>query len=122
MEKNVFGENLATCSTEPLTGFYRNGCCQTGPEDLGSHTVCAQVTEAFLSFSKSKGNDLTTPIPAYNFAGLKPGDFWCLCVNRWKEAYQAGKAPKVKLEATHENALQVVPMETLLKFACKTKP
>lgn len=119
MAKNVFGEDLITCSTKPLTGYYRNGCCQTGPEDVGTHTVCSQVTEAFLAFSKSRGNDLTTPIPAYNFPGLKPGDFWCLCASRWLEAYKAGKSPLVKLEATHENTLQFIPLETLISYAYK---
>jgi uncharacterized protein (DUF2237 family) len=117
MAKNVFGEELMSCSTQPLTGYYRNGCCQTGPEDLGTHTVCAQVTEAFLAFSKARGNDLTTAIPAYNFPGLKPGDFWCLCASRWVEAYKAGKAPLVKLEATHENTLQLVSLKTLISCA-----
>ncbi len=121
MAKNVFGEPLITCSTEPLTGFYRDGCCETGPQDLGSHTVCAQVTAEFLDFSKSRGNDLVTARPEYNFPGLKPGDFWCLCASRWYEAYQAGKAPQVKLEACHENALNVVPLKTLVQYAIGTK-
>jgi len=121
MAKNVFGEPLITCSTEPLTGFYRDGCCETGPQDLGSHTVCAQVTAEFLDFSKSRGNDLVTARPEYNFPGLKPGDFWCLCASRWYEAYQAGKAPKVKLEACHENALNVVPLKTLVQYAIGAK-
>jgi len=117
--KNVFGESLLTCSTDPLTGFYRDGCCETGPDDLGTHTVCAQVTEAFLEFTKGRGNDLGTPIPAYNFPGLKPGDFWCLCASRWVEAYEAGVAPPVKLEATHEGTLKFIPLETLVEFAVK---
>ena len=121
MAKNVFGEPLITCSTEPLTGFYRDGCCETGPQDLSSHTVCAQVTAEFLDFSKSRGNDLVTARPEYNFPGLKPGDFWCLCASRWYEAYQAGKAPQVKLEACHENALNVVPLKTLVQYAIGTK-
>jgi uncharacterized protein (DUF2237 family) len=119
MAKNVFGTELITCSTQPLTGYYRNGCCETGEEDLGTHTVCAQVTEDFLTYSKSRGNDLSTPIPAYNFPGLKPGDFWCLCASRWVEAYQANKAPLVKLEATHEKTLELVSLETLVSFAYK---
>ncbi|MHA7131430.1 DUF2237 family protein [Algoriphagus namhaensis] len=119
MAKNVFGQELMTCSLSPLTGYYRNGCCETGADDLGTHTVCAQVTEEFLAFSKSRGNDLTTPIPAYNFPGLKPGDFWCLCALRWKEAYEAGFAPKVKLEATNEATLRIIPLEVLLKHSLK---
>lgn len=97
--KNVLGSELIACSTNPLTGFYRDGCCQTGWEDRGTHTVCAQMTEEFLSFTKKQGNDLSTPRPQFNFPGLKPGDFWCLCASRWKEALMAGAAPRVKLEA-----------------------
>ncbi|MDN3204513.1 DUF2237 family protein [Algoriphagus sediminis] len=119
MAQNVFGENLITCSTSPMTGFYRNGCCETGEDDLGTHTVCAQMTEEFLSFTKSKGNDLSTPIPQYDFPGLKPGDFWCLCALRWLEAYRSGFAPKVKLEATNEATLRIIPLEILLKHAYK---
>lgn len=114
---NVFGEPIAVCSNNPLTGFYRNGCCDTGPEDRGNHTVCAVMTDEFLAFSKSRGNDLTTPNPSYHFPGLKSGDHWCLCAMRWKEAYDAGAAPRVKLEATHENALEVLTMESLLEHA-----
>lgn len=119
MSKNVFGSELATCSESPKTGFYRDGCCNTGPQDKGVHTVCAIMTEEFLEFSKSQGNDLTTPKPQWNFPGLKPGDQWCLCAPRWLEAHKAGKAPKVKLEATHEKTLDVIEMETLLEFAVK---
>lgn len=119
MAKNIFGEELITCSTSPLTGFYRNGCCETGADDSGTHTVCAQMTEEFLAFSRSRGNDLITPIPAYNFPGLKPGDFWCLCALRWLEAYRAGLAPDVRLEATNEATLKLVPMEVLLEHALK---
>jgi uncharacterized protein (DUF2237 family) len=111
--KNVLGEVLETCSDSPLTGFTRNGSCETGPSDLGSHTVCSRVTKEFLEYSKSKGNDLTTPVPEFDFPGLKPGDRWCLCAARWREALRAGCAPKVALRATHERALQVVGIEEL---------
>lgn len=110
---NVLGTPLIVCGTDPVTGFYRDGCCNTGPNDLGSHTVCAVVTEAFLEFTKTRGNDLSTPLPAYGFPGLKPGDRWCLCVRRWKEALDHGFAPPVILEATHQNALQVVTLAQL---------
>jgi hypothetical protein len=119
--KNVLGETLLTCSISPLTGFYRDGCCKTGDEDLGTHTVCAQMTEDFLIYTKSRGNDLSTPIPAYGFPGLKVGDFWCLCAIRWKEAFEAGKAPKVKLAATHEKTLQIITLEELKTFAIHEK-
>jgi len=115
--QNVLGGKLEACSTSPMTGFYRDGCCNTGPGDFGSHVVCAQVTEAFLSYTRAQGNDLSTPIPAYNFPGLKPGDRWCLCASRWKEAYDDGVAPPVVLEATHEAALKVVPLEQLKECA-----
>lgn len=114
---NVFGEPLIPCSTDPMTGFFRDGCCNTGFLDMSSHTVCAVMTEEFLSFTKAKGNDLSTPNPTYNFPGLKPGDRWCLCVSRWKEAFEAGYAPKVILEATHEKSLTVVKMEDLIKHS-----
>jgi uncharacterized protein (DUF2237 family) len=117
--KNVFGSDLITCSESPKTGFYRDGCCNTGPQDKGVHTVCAIMTEEFLVFSKSRGNDLSTPMPQWNFPGLKPGDRWCLCAPRWLEAYKAGKAPYVKLEATHEKTLDVVEMDMLLEYAVK---
>ncbi|RZS98054.1 DUF2237 family protein [Cecembia calidifontis] len=119
MAKNVFGENLIPCSTAPMTGFYRNGCCETGPDDLGTHTVCAVMTDEFLEFSLSRGNDLITPRPEYAFPGLKPGDKWCLCASRWMEAYQAGVAPLVVLEATHEKTLDYLPLGELVKFAAK---
>lgn len=119
MAKNVFGEDLITCSTTPMTGYYRNGCCETGEEDRGTHTVCAQMTEEFLVFTKSKGNDLSTPMPHYDFPGLKPGDFWCLCALRWLEAYREGRAPRVKLEATNEATLRLVPLELLIEHAFK---
>jgi hypothetical protein len=118
---NVFGEELSPCSYEPLTGFYRTGCCETGPEDFGNHTVCAQMTAEFLEFSLSKGNDLVTPVPQYGFPGLKPGDRWCLCVSRWLEAYQAGKAPWIYLKATHQSVLESVSMEVLMLFAVEAR-
>lgn len=111
--ENVLGTDLKTCCTDPMTGFYRDGKCNTGPSDYGTHVVCAEMTQAFLEFTKSKGNDLSTPIPEYNFPGLKPGDKWCLCALRWREAQQAGKAPKVVLESTHKKALEYVRMEDL---------
>ena len=113
MDKNVLGTPLQSCSTNPLTGFTRSGCCETGSEDLGNHTVCAQVTEEFLVFSKSRGNDLSTPRPEYGFEGLKPGDRWCLCASRWYEAAEAGFAPPVILESTHERALEIVSLGDL---------
>jgi uncharacterized protein (DUF2237 family) len=116
-EKNVLGEALEVCSLAPLTGFTRKGACETGPQDLGSHTVCAQVTAEFLQFSRLQGNDLITPAPELDFAGLKPGDRWCLCAARWKEALEAGCAPRVVLRATHERALDVVGMADLKRFA-----
>ncbi len=106
MAKNVLGTELATCSNDPLTGFFRDGCCNTGADDHGVHTVCAIVTEDFLEFSKAQGNDLSTPMPQYNFAGLKPGDKWCLCAGRWADARDAGMAPAVDLEATHARSLE----------------
>lgn len=118
--KNIFGEPLKCCCTKPLTGFYRDGFCRTNDEDSGKHVVCAIVTAAFLEFSKSKGNDLTTPRPEYNFAGLQLGDKWCLCVLRWKEAFDAGCAPKVALEATDERALKYVTINDLIIHAEKT--
>jgi len=117
--KNIFGEPLQSCCTNPLTGFYRDGFCKTDEYDHGSHTVCAIVTAEFLSFSKSRGNDLITPIPEYRFPGLKPGDKWCLCASRWKEAFEAGVAPKVVLEATHEKALEYVSINDLIAHADK---
>lgn len=120
MGKNVFGEELIACSTAPMTGFYRNGCCDTGPEDSGTHTVCAVMTEEFLIFSKNRGNDLTTPRPEYLFPGLKPGDKWCLCALRWIEAYRANCAPPVFLEATNEASLSIIPMEVLIDKALKS--
>jgi uncharacterized protein (DUF2237 family) len=112
---NVVGGELLPCSSEPLTGFYRDGCCATGPEDVGSHTVCAVMTEEFLAFSKLAGNDLSTPRPEWGFPGLEPGDRWCVCASRWLEAERAGCAPPVVLAATHASALDVVPIEALTR-------
>ena len=110
---NVVGGELQPCSGEPLTGFYRDGCCSTGPEDEGSHTVCAVMTHDFLAFSRMAGNDLSTPVPEWGFPGLQPGDRWCVCASRWLEAHEAGHAPPVVLGATHARALKVVPIEAL---------
>ena len=106
-QKNVLGFDLATCGMDPVTGFYRDGCCNTGNGDIGTHTVCAIVTSKFLEYSKEQGNDLTTPRPEFNFKGLKDGDSWCLCALRWKEAYKAGCAPRVKLTATNIKTLEL---------------
>ena len=111
--RNVLGQPLAQCSEDPLTGFYRDGCCNTSDEDMGSHTVCVVLTEDFLSFSAARGNDLSTPRPEFDFPGLQAGDGWCLCAARWQEALQAGCAPRVNLEATHERALEVVSLADL---------
>ena len=116
-ELNVLGTELEVCCLDPITGFRRDGFCSTGPEDIGSHTVCAQVTEAFLEFSQSVGNDLSTPRPEYGFPGLKPGDKWCLCASRWLQAHQAGCAPAIHMRATHERALQIVDLTTLKEYA-----
>lgn len=113
MAKNVLGTALQTCCTKPVTGFYRDGKCETGPEDLGQHTVCAIMTLDFLEFSFNHGNDLVTPRPQFGFPGLKPGNCWCVCVGRWKEAYAAGVAPPVRLACTHEAALEVVSIDML---------
>ncbi|WP_194774729.1 DUF2237 family protein [Pararhodonellum marinum] len=117
MSKNIFGESLMICSLEPRTGYFRDGCCQTDDQDRGTHTVCAVMTEDFLQFSKSMGNDLITPLPHYDFPGLKAGDKWCLCAGRWMEAYHAGVAPAIILEATHEKTLEYLPLAELVKFA-----
>ncbi len=114
---NVFGEPLALCSARPLTGWTRSGCCETDAGDLGSHTVCALMTAEFLDFSRSRGNDLTTPRPDFGFPGLVPGDRWCLCAARWLEAWQAGKAPRVHLKATHARALDIVDLAVLKAHA-----
>ena len=113
MAQNVLGTELQSCSTDPLTGFYRDGCCNTGADDAGVHVVCARVTDEFLAFSKQRGNDLSTPMPAYGFAGLNDGDQWCLCAARWKEAFDADAAPPVVLEATHAAVLEWVSLDEL---------
>ena len=115
--RNVLGEPLEICSIKPMTGFFRDGCCNTAREDVGSHTVCAVMTAAFLEFSKSRGNDLSTPMPEFGFPGLKPGDRWCLCAPRWQEALAAGQAPRVVLRATHEGALSHCSFNDLKRFA-----
>jgi uncharacterized protein (DUF2237 family) len=115
--RNVLGDRLEICSMSPMTGFYRDGCCDTGREDVGSHTVCAVMTAAFLEFSRSCGNDLSTPMPEYGFAGLEPGDRWCLCAPRWQEALEAGQAPRVVLRATHEGALEYCSLADLKRLA-----
>ena len=116
-EKNVLGEKLEDCSTSPMTGFFRDGCCRTGPNDFGKHVVCTEVSEEFLVFSKSVGNDLSTPVPEFEFPGLKPGDRWCLCALRWKEAFEADCAPPVLLSSTHESALEFISIDNLKKYA-----
>ena len=115
--RNVHGEELATCGTAPITGFYRDGCCNTGDEDRGIHTVCAKITQEFLEYSRAKGNDLMTPNPMMGFQGLKPGDHWCLCAGRWLEAHKAGHAPSVYLNATHEETLAIIPLDILETYA-----
>lgn len=119
--KNVLGEPLQVCSTAPMTGFYRTGTCETGPADVGTHVICAQVTEDFLLFTRSRGNDLMTPAPEHGFPGLQPGDTWCLCATRWREALEAGVAPPVILAATHEAALRYVSLADLKKHALDQK-
>lgn len=115
--RNVLGGELETCCTSPITGFYRDGKCSTGAGDIGAHIVCAQMTQEFLAFTQSRGNDLSTPVPAFNFPGLKPGDRWCLCASRWKEALDAGVAPPVVLSATHALALEYVSLAQLKQNA-----
>jgi len=117
---NVLGGALAPCSTDPMTGFFRDGCCNTCAEDRGSHTVCALMTAEFLAFSKYVGNDLSTPHPEFGFPGLKPGDQWCLCAGRFLQAHEEGCAPQIRLEATHERALDIVPLEILRRHALRT--
>ena len=117
--RNVLGGRLQSCSTDPLTGFFRDGCCNTGPDDIASHTVCAVVTAEFLRFSAEQGNDLSTPRPDFGFYGLEPGDRWCLCAPRWQEALEAGCAPMVTLEATEESALSYCTLEDLEKHAAQ---
>ncbi|CCQ52616.1 DUF2237 family protein [Crocosphaera watsonii WH 8501] len=115
--KNVLGTDLQLCCSNPMTGYYRDGYCRTGGQDFGVHVVCAQMTAEFLTFTKQQGNDLSTPIPAYDFPGLKPGDRWCLCASRWQEAKEAGVAPPVILDATHIRALEVVSLDELKQYA-----
>lgn len=115
--RNVLGGALTECCRKPMTGFYRTGSCETGPEDRGLHVVCAQMSTAFLAFSSAQGNDLSTPLPEFGFPGLKPGDCWCLCAARWQEALEAGAAPRVRLLATHEAALEVVALADLKRYA-----
>jgi uncharacterized protein (DUF2237 family) len=116
-QRNVLGGEIAPCSVDPVTGFFRDGCCNTSPEDAGSHTVCVVMTVEFLAFSKARGNDLSTPMPQFRFPGLKPGDRWCLCAPRWQEALEAGAAPKVVMASTHEGALEYAAFADLKQFA-----
>ncbi len=116
-QRNVFGGPLGSCSERPMTGFFRDGCCNTSDDDLGRHTVCAVMTAEFLEFSKARGNDLSTPHPEFGFPGLQPGDRWCLCAARWREAWQAGAAPRVVLNATHEATLDIVSLDDLKPYA-----
>ena len=117
MANNVYGKPLIACCTSPMTGYFRDGFCRTMPQDTGTHVVCAEVTSEFLEFSKQRGNDLTRAIPQWQFPGLQPGDKWCLCVSRWLEAYKAGVAPKIDLNATHEKALEFTSLEVLEAYA-----
>ncbi len=117
MERNVLGGPLESCGTDPLTGFYRDGCCRTGPEDIGSHTICAVVSAEFLEYQQMIGNDLSTPIPEYGFPGLKPGDRWCVTAHNWLRAHEGGAAAFVVLAATHERSLEVVPLDVLTQYA-----
>jgi uncharacterized protein (DUF2237 family) len=119
MALNVLGTELRPCSYDPVTGYFRDGCCNTGPDDDGVHVVCVKVTAEFLAYSRSRGNDLVTPRPEFRFRGLKPGDRWCLCAERWKEAYEAGVAPTVVLESTHKRALEFVTLQALSAHALK---
>ena len=114
---NVFGETLLPCSEDPITGFFRDGCCNTNDDDIGSHTVCIEITTAFLEYSRFKGNDLSTPVPEFGFPGLKQGDRWCLCAQRWLEAHHQNMAPRVHLMRTHQKALEIIPIELLKEFA-----
>jgi len=116
-DKNVLGGPLAVCSSAPRTGFFRDGCCNTGADDVGIHVICARMTREFLEFERQRGNDLVTPMPAAHFPGLSPGDRWCVCAGRWREAFDAGVAPPVVLEATHEEALAIVPLADLRRHA-----
>jgi len=114
---NVFGEPLQPCGSQPVTGFFRDNCCNTSPDDIGSHTVCVEVSTEFLEYSRFRGNDLVTPVPDFGFPGLKAGDSWCLCAARWLEAFEAGMAPRVYLMRTHQRALDIVPLDKLRQFA-----
>ena len=116
-QNNVFGRPLVPCSMNPKTGFFRDGCCNSGPEDRGAHMACVQLTAEFLEFSKARGNDLSTPMPQYGFPGLHAGDRWCLCASRWREAYDAGVAPRLFLGSTHEGMLEYVSLEEISRFA-----
>ena len=115
--RNVYGEPLQSCSEDPVTGFFRDGCCNTSDQDTGSHTVCVKLTQEFLEFSRFRGNDLSTPRPEFGFPGLTPGDRWCLCAARWQEAHEAGMAPRVFLRSTHKRALEIVSLDVMRKFA-----
>lgn len=119
--RNVIGSVLQSCSVDPLTGWHRDGCCRSGSGDVGVHVVCARVTEDFLTYSKQSGNDLSTPRPEFGFPGLKPGDQWCLCASRWQQAFEAGHAPEVVLEATHESALEFIDLVDLKAHACEPR-
>ena len=114
---NIFDEPLIPCSTDPVTGFFRDGCCNTNEHDVGSHTICIEATKEFLEYSRFKGNDLSTPMPEFGFQGLQPGDCWCLCAARWLEAHKDGMAPRVFVQRTHKKALDIVPMKLLCEFA-----
>ena len=114
---NVFGEKLEVCGMDPVTGFYRDGVCNTCKDDFGSHTVCIETSQEFLDYTKSQGNDLSSPMPAYGFEGLEPGDNWCVCAGRWLEAEKRGMAPRLNLQSTHIRALEIIPMELLIKYA-----
>lgn len=116
LAKNILGEDLLPCCTDPITGYFRDGYCNTDQFDYGTHVVCATVTDEFLDYTKSRGNDLRTPVPAHQFPGLKAGDGWCLCAGRWKEAYEAGVAPPIKAASTHEKALEIIPRDVLEAF------
>ena len=118
--KNVLGTNIQPCSIDPLTGFFRDGCCRSGADDQGLHLVCAEMTQEFLEFSRENGNDLLTPVPAFGFPGLKPGDRWCLCIQRWKQAFEAGIAPGIILESTHISTLEFVDLEDLQAHSVQT--
>lgn len=122
MAKNVIGTDLQPCCFDPVTGYYRDGFCNTGGGDFGVHTVCCEMTDEFLEFSRAAGNDLSTPVPEYNFPGLNAGDYWCLCAQRWTQALKAGVAPRVKLEATHMSTLEFASLDDLKKHSCSGEP